>query len=120
MTNTSPVRNTSWPVNDERIIDATRMHVFFVEFERSISSHGPGARIVRRAAIGADVIDMFQIVSEGGLDWNDARQRSVSVKVIRRALKASFRIGAVIGDHHQDRIVELAGALKGINETASC
>ncbi len=104
-----PVR-AGRPVDDHRVGHAPFVHLALPAPERGVAGHGPAPRIVVVAERPADLVD------PGHTLLDRARRHVPGPEVVDRPGGSALGARPVVGQHDQDGVVEVAGALEELDE----
>ena len=106
-------RSTAMPAGQctmQRVGDAALVGLALPAPERRVARHGPAPRVVVVDARAADLVDALVGLLDG------ARQRVPDPGVVERTVRAALGRRAVVGQHHDDRVVELAERLEPVDQ----
>ena len=99
-------------VHDHRHVHATFVGVLLVPLERRVAALCPAPRVVGVAVRAADVVDLVDRLV-GGLE--DAVEE---LHLVHHTERPALLGGAVVGEHHEHRVVELAEVAQPVDEPA--
>ena len=95
------------PGDDHRIGRAALVaRVALPHLERRVERPGPAGRIVVVGLRAAEVVDVLERLLDR------VGQAVEDLVLVHRAVRAAFAGGAVVGDEHDQRVVELAALLE--------
>ena len=100
------------PVDDEGIGNAATVDFFFPAAERGVACVRPTPRIMVVRTRAAQLVDHLQIFLE------ILRGEIEEIVLIQTADLAPFGTGAVIGNEHDQRIIQLADLFQEVQNTA--
>ncbi len=100
------------PVDHEGHVDPALVGVLLVPLERGVARLGPAPRVVGVAVGAADVVDALDGLL-GGLD-----EEVEELHLVHDAEGPTLLAGAVVGEHDDHGVVELAEALEGVDHPA--
>ncbi len=99
-------------VDDQRHVDTTLVGVLLVPLERRVPALGPAPRVVGVAVGTTDVVDPVDRLV-GGLE--DAVEE---LHLVHDAERAALLGRAVVGEHDEDRVVELTHRAQAVDQPA--
>ena len=110
----SPVcRDLPGPGHDHRVRRAALpVGVALPELERGVEGEGPAGRIVVVGLRAAELVD------EGQVLLDPVGEPVEDLVLVDRPVRAALAGGAVVGDEHDQRVVELAGLLEVVEQPA--
>ena len=101
------------PVHDERVAGATAIGLALPATERGIACKGPAPGIVVEGLRPAQLIQLRQALLQRLLRVVE------ELPLVGGASRAALGTGAVVGDDHDQRVVELAGALQVVEQATN-
>ena len=108
----SGIADAVWPVHDERVTYAALVGVLFVETQRRIADLGPARGVVVVQVGSTDFVDTIHHV------FRTATDQIEEPEFVQRAVFASLLARAVIGDQHDDRVVEHIELFEEVDQPA--
>ena len=108
-----PLRGDAlWPADDERVRDSAAVGLALPAPERRVARPGPAPWVVVEVLRAADLVDRGEAVRERfGCVVEELR-------LVGRPGRAALGARAVVGDHHDQRVVELADRLEVVQQPA--
>ena len=100
------------PLHDQRRPGAAQPGVALPQLVRGVARPGPGPRVVVVGAEAAPVVVGRQVVRHG------LAQVGGEAVLVDAAVLAPFGAGPVVGEDHDERVLEEAGRIEGVQETA--
>ena len=104
-TGTEPGR----PGDDARIGHSSLVHLALPTFERGVARHGPAPRVIVVAQRATDLIDAVVHLAD------PCRVEVGEPHVVDGAVRTALRAGAVVRDHQDQGVVELAESAKEVD-----
>ena len=98
------------PVHDARHVDPALVGVLLVPLEGRVAGLRPAPRVVGVAVRAADVVE----VVDGLL--RRLQQEVEELHLVEDAERAALLAGAVVGEQHDDRVVEQVHVVEGVDE----
>ena len=108
----APSRGTGRPGDDAGIARPSVELVALPHLEGGVERHGPAGRIVVVGAGAAQLVDLGQILSQV------VRDAVGELHFIDRAVRSAFAAGAVVGDQHDQGVVQFAALLEGVQQAS--
>ena len=107
------VGDAAGPVHDERVAHAAAVGVLLVPAQRRVAGLGPAPRVVAVRVRAADVVEAV------GDDLVDVLPHAVEeAELVHHAVRAALAGGAVVGEDHEQRVVEQPRLLEEVDEPA--
>ncbi len=100
------------PVHEERIGHAAAKGLALPALERRVAGEGPAPGVVVEVFRPAEVVERREVLLQ------IVRHVVEELVLVGRAGRAAFRAGAVVGDEHDQRVVELAGRGEEVDQPA--
>ena len=110
---TSPLdRDPGRPRDDERVAGAAAVGLALPAPERRVARPGPAPRVVVEGGGAADLVDPREALLERLLRVVE------ELRLVRRARRPALGARAVVGDDHDEGVVELAELAQEVEQTA--
>ncbi len=100
------------PRHDQRICHPALVHLSLPTTERRVARHRPAPRVVVVDAGTADLVDAVPRLVDR------LRDRVPRTDVVHRTDWTTLRRCAVVRQHHEDRVVEVAGLVEMVDQAA--
>ena len=105
-------RDAGWPVHQERVARAAAVGLALPAAERRVAGPGPAPRVVVEGVGPAELVDLGQAVLQ--------RLRGVveELRLVGGAGRPALGARPVVGDHHDQGVVQLAGLAQEVQQPA--
>ncbi len=100
------VGDTGGPVDDQRVGHAALVDLPLPAPERGVAGHRPAPRVVVVDGGSTDLVDAFERLPHRGAEDVPVPQ------VVERSAHTALRRRPVVGQHHEDRVVEVTGGVQ--------
>ena len=99
------------PVHEERVGDAAAVGLALPPAERRVAGERPAPRVVVEVLRPAQFVERVEVLLQV------VGHVVEELVLVDRAVRPSFGARAVVGDHHDQRVVELADRLQEVEQS---